>query len=1016
MPTTPRWGGLRPEPYDSNARDADGDGIVQEGTAFERPAGTRLISFFGEAPNDGDITLDRDTDWRVVDESGQVVDYTPSYGAADEAPLPKTLSESVGTIGSRTGTVGDQQETIGNRGTLENIVGTISKPPTPLPPPRREREVAPEAAPTPAIISEAARARLPEGYVPGEIKPEMMMDFLTRVREKTISLEADHLNELSDLLRDAGYGYEDRMAIVARFRSEPEFRKIIDDSIERETESLRQELASAFEAPLVINIPEFFIPALMETGRYKTQFETGKSGGIFNPGMRSAVEKTQMGVDPTIAPDMRPVYGSADQQIAGQGADVGELYGDTKLHLKDSVKERATLTIGDSLGDGQFPVAYRSDLPVDRVLAATSRWESNPVRRRTALRGAILDALNDENLPDEVRQYIQRTPEAFQKQDDFPPAPGAYYIESQIHGQVKLEDIDFVELPEGGDPDNVERAKEALDRAGIRWKHEGMESAPRQAATPESQTPIEVEPDASRITEVVPATATPAPRSPRLAPASKRSQEYTSMAANPEEVDELREQLVADLMDTYLSEDEKSLPVVDRLRLIPDRMGITLDAPVDELLDEALLQFQEDGGYIDQIVAKLSRVTPGSPRYNRTMELIRQVQEAKLLTGTEDGRQLLRDRMAQGFINSLAAQEDMYKEFPNMRANIIMGIIESDSNHLGSGAYASTVIDENGMPATRYRIGSHALVLSSFDDDLMESGDVFNDTVRVVGTDSYQVTLASHELGHNAHMIAAWSRLGIKPSKTESIVDQLKQYGPLLEDTFVGQKLARKLNVDPSTPLDSLTNEQLNVLYADIKMAYRDAANAQNPIAGLNHITPTGLMTGGAGEVIRLVANGETFDPNNWGGVPPELQTPEGLSAFVTRKLGMPLDEFAVQLRESVKRDTGVDPVLVGTNGLSVQDVASNLGTISEYGSTVWTEGVAETFSLLFLKKRLSSLQIDDASAQRYDSTMGAILEGILAEVRQQRLSDETKQLYRRMHELVNDPIFSSFKKLGSVS
>lgn len=478
MPTTPRWGGLRPEPYDSNARDADGDGIVQEGTAFERPAGTRLISFFGEAPNDGDITLDRDTDWRVVDESGQVVDYTPSYGAADETPLPKTLSESVGTIGSRTGTVGDQQETIGSRGTLENIVGTISKPATPLPPPRREREVAPEVTPAPVTISEAARARLPEGYVPGEIKPEMMMDFLTRVREKTISLESDHLNELSDLLRDAGYGYEDRMAIVARFRSEPEFRKIIDDSIEREKESLRQELASAFEAPLVINIPEFFIPALMETGRYKTQFETGKSGGIFNPGMRSAVEKTQMGVDPTIAPDMRPVYGSADQQVAGQGADIGELYGDTKLHLKDSVKERATLTIGDSLGDGQFPVAYRSDLPVDRVLAATSRWESNPVRRRAALRGAILDALNDENLPDEVRQYIQRTPEAFQKQDDFPPRPGAYYIESQIHGQVKLEDIDFVELPEGGDPENVERAKEALNRAGIRWRHEGMGSAP----------------------------------------------------------------------------------------------------------------------------------------------------------------------------------------------------------------------------------------------------------------------------------------------------------------------------------------------------------------------------------------------------------------------------------------------------------------------------------------------------------------------------------------------------------
>ena len=40
----PRWGGLRPDPYNPDSPDADNDGIVQEGTLFERPAGTLIVS------------------------------------------------------------------------------------------------------------------------------------------------------------------------------------------------------------------------------------------------------------------------------------------------------------------------------------------------------------------------------------------------------------------------------------------------------------------------------------------------------------------------------------------------------------------------------------------------------------------------------------------------------------------------------------------------------------------------------------------------------------------------------------------------------------------------------------------------------------------------------------------------------------------------------------------------------------------------------------------------------------
>lgn len=79
---TPRWGGLRLEPYDPDARDADGDGIVQEGTAWERPVGTRLLDELGRAIVGGRTSGTRPRGIRVVDRDGNDVDYTPTYGSA----------------------------------------------------------------------------------------------------------------------------------------------------------------------------------------------------------------------------------------------------------------------------------------------------------------------------------------------------------------------------------------------------------------------------------------------------------------------------------------------------------------------------------------------------------------------------------------------------------------------------------------------------------------------------------------------------------------------------------------------------------------------------------------------------------------------------------------------------------------------------------------------------------------------------------------------------------------------
>lgn len=84
MPRPP----LRLEPYNPDARDADGDGIVQERTAWERPAGTRIISALGREIARGSVEPQRLANWQVVDKSGTPIDYVPSY--AKRAKLPQS--------------------------------------------------------------------------------------------------------------------------------------------------------------------------------------------------------------------------------------------------------------------------------------------------------------------------------------------------------------------------------------------------------------------------------------------------------------------------------------------------------------------------------------------------------------------------------------------------------------------------------------------------------------------------------------------------------------------------------------------------------------------------------------------------------------------------------------------------------------------------------------------------------------------------------------------------------------
>lgn len=105
---------------------------------------------------------------------------------------------------------------------------------------------------------------------------------------------------------------------------------------------LKEDLAQ----PLAIRRGVRGATSVVEDGRFKTQYETGMStGGLFNPGARADAERKGLGVPSGLPVEQRPVYAYFKTDRAKTSA-----YGPVEFILKDSVRERTTYTLGDSLG------------------------------------------------------------------------------------------------------------------------------------------------------------------------------------------------------------------------------------------------------------------------------------------------------------------------------------------------------------------------------------------------------------------------------------------------------------------------------------------------------------------------------------------------------------------------------------------------------------------------------------------------------------------------------------------
>jgi SPP1 gp7 family putative phage head morphogenesis protein len=249
----------------------------------------------------------------------------------------------------------------------------------------------------------------------------------------------------------------------------------IDKSLDSVADSLgikKSEAKQAIEEGLakIVDGSEFTmrikasnLEKVLSGGSFKNQFETGKSGGCFNPSMRKKLENQMFNVPLTGIDDAdRPVYGmfcptyDASSKIVKDyyAAGAGSWYGDgvTVVLKKQNVINNATMTIGDSLD-------YEGRLVGTEV---------NNISFAGSYDGAFSDGsnlakiaklgLNESSTQEDVVNVVTDVAKS-----------GDHYFEYQLHGKEthSADNIDYVVIEKVYAGDRYDKLIKKLEKKGI---------------------------------------------------------------------------------------------------------------------------------------------------------------------------------------------------------------------------------------------------------------------------------------------------------------------------------------------------------------------------------------------------------------------------------------------------------------------------------------------------------------------------------------------------------------------
>jgi hypothetical protein len=165
--------------------------------------------------------------------------------------------------------------------------------------------------------------------------------------------------------------------------------------------------------PVSVMVPEDAIYAILDEGRLKTIYDMPDAKDEDYIDYRTIYEHVSFGYGSDLPIDQRPVSGAVLPKAQNNDAfdRFGDNYGSVQIVLKDSVKDRTTYTLGDSLDRFQKPFSIGENVPRTADLWGTARSASG------------IRSKGNTNMFEEPRWH----------ETD--------YVEAQVHGGVRLGDI-----------------------------------------------------------------------------------------------------------------------------------------------------------------------------------------------------------------------------------------------------------------------------------------------------------------------------------------------------------------------------------------------------------------------------------------------------------------------------------------------------------------------------------------------------------------------------------------------
>lgn len=203
-----------------------------------------------------------------------------------------------------------------------------------------------------------------------------------------------------------------------------------DDFRERHVDEFTEEMEEQIEKDLkdILNENDMAtrvsmenLDKILEDGRIKSQFETGKSSTTINADIRKEMEQTLFGYNLDLEDSLRPIYGyltNFKNGFDGSSTNGSIMYGNVAIKLKKgNLSNRTTFTFGDSL-DGT-----RWDVKVPSLFTNPSKISISANRSLTDNYGKFIG-----KLPKDLKDITENIP----------------YVELQFHGGVSIKDIEKI--------------------------------------------------------------------------------------------------------------------------------------------------------------------------------------------------------------------------------------------------------------------------------------------------------------------------------------------------------------------------------------------------------------------------------------------------------------------------------------------------------------------------------------------------------------------------------------------